>query len=79
MEEMNLIEEAYLMMLAPEFFRRLGTIRKILVLLTFFTFYDYLISLVPDPPSGGPRPLRASPSSVSGLDPAGVNRTIPAW
>ena len=77
-EEMNLMEEAYLMLLAPEFLPRRGIIRTIMVWLTLSTFYYDLRSLLPDPPSGGPRPVKASPSSMSGLVPAGVNRTIPA-
>ena len=87
---MNLIEEAYLVLLAPaelypmflapeDIPPRRGIIRTILVWLTLFTFYYDLCSLLPDLPSGGPRPVKASPSSMSELDPAGVNRTIPAW
>ncbi len=76
---MNLIEEAYLMLLAPEFLPRRGIIRTILVLFTLFTFYHDLRSLLPDPPSSGFRPVKASPSSMSGMVLAGVNRAIPAW
>ena len=76
---MNLMEEAYLMLLAPEVLPRRGIIRTILVWFTLFTFYQLLVELLPDPPSSGPRPVRASPSSMSGMVLAGVDRTIPAW
>ena len=87
--KINLLEEAYLTLLYPkevyltplgrEVLARRGTIRTILVLLTIFMFYLDLSEMLPDPPSGGPRPLKASPSSMSGSALAGVNLTIPAW
>ena len=48
---LNLIEEAYLVLVAPELLPRRGIIRTILVLLTLFTFYQPLMELLPDPPS----------------------------
>ena len=87
---MNLIEEAYLKLLAPaELYpiflapedtpRRRGIIRTILVWLTLFTLYNDLRSMLPDLPPSGPRPVKASPLSMSGSVRAGVNRTIPTW